>query len=163
MTIIVRPALLEDAPEMVSLINASSAQGGTTAHQTAFDDNRMIGHYLAPKLIISCQVAHEGDALLGFQSVKWPSSDSRPKDWGIIATFVKDGQQGKGVGSALFLATRNEATLAGVAAIDATIRADNFAGLAFYEKMGFREDGRLKDVSLTDGTKVDRIQKALSL
>lgn len=168
MNVVVRPAELEDAPQMVTLLNAIIEKGGTTAQQSLFDDDRMIRHYLTPKRIISCQVAVEGDELLGFQSLDWadPSyagPNARPNDWGVIASFVKEGQQGKGVGAALFNATYNAGTAAGVVAIDATIRADNRPGLNYYEKMGFREDSRLLAVPLRDGTIVDRVRKVLAL
>jgi hypothetical protein len=43
--------------------------------------------------------------------------------------------------------------------INATIRADNTGGLAYYAKMGFETYGITKDVPLLDGTPVDRINK----
>ena len=47
--------------------------------------------------------------------------------------------------------------------IDATIRADNRGGLAYYERMGFREQTRLLGVPLRDGRPVDRVRKRLDL
>lgn len=164
MTINVRPARPEDAPQMVDLLNRIIEIGGTTAHQTPMTVERMMDHYLAPKLLISCVVAVKGADLLGFQSLEWsdhnPSDPhSRPADWAYIASFVKDGQQGKGIGSQLFKATSAAAKAKGVTAINATIRADNPSGLAFYGRMGFREEDRIVAVPLTDGTPVDRIRK----
>ena len=162
--ITVRPAIPADASQITDLINTIIKTGGTTAHQTLFDDARMLNHYLAPEDLVSCMVAYKDDELLGFQSLKWPEPDANPPDrvWGYIASFVKEGQQGKGVGYRLFSATKSAAQSAGVNAIDATIRADNIGGLAFYEKMGFRESARFS-APLTDGTSVDRIRKDLLL
>ncbi len=162
--ITVRPARPDDARQMAALINTIIETGGTTAHQTLFDDNRMLNHYLAPAALVSCMVAHQGDELLGFQSLKWPEPDANPpgRVWAYIASFVKEDQQGKGVGFRLLSATKAAAHSTGVDAIDATIRADNAGGLAFYEKMGFRETGRYS-APLTDGTSVDRVRKDLLL
>lgn len=166
--ITVRPANKTDAFAMTNLLNAIIDVGGTTAHQRHFDEARMMSHYLAPPSIIVCHVALEQNVLLGFQSLEWsndtPSDPyARPSDWAYIASFVKDGHQGKGVGAQLFKATESRAKKAKVKAIDATIRADNAQGLSYYAKMGFRDDGLNPDVPLRDGTKVDRIKKALYL
>ena len=164
----IRPAKSTDAPAMTELLNAIIETGGTTAQQSLFDDERMRSHYIAPDNNISCQVALDGDDLVGFQSLYWadPSftgENSRPADWAVIASFVKEGQQGKGIGIHLFEATRQSAIAAGVTAIDARIRADNVPGLAYYERMGFRQDSVIKGVPLRDGTKVDRVRKAFYL
>ena len=48
-------------------------------------------------------------------------------------------------------------------AINATIRADNAGGLAFYTKQGFVDYGVTPAVPLADGTPVDRVHKRFSL
>jgi ribosomal protein S18 acetylase RimI-like enzyme len=57
---------------------------------------------------------------------------------GVIGTYVKPGLGRRGIGSALFSATAAAARRAALPAIDATIAADNPAGLAYYAAMGFR-------------------------
>ena len=47
----------------------------------------------------------------------------------------------------------------GLKAINATIRADNVSGLAYYTKMGFETYHRVKQVPLSDSTPVDRVKK----
>lgn len=64
-----------------------------------------------------------------------------------------------GVGTTLFAATLAAAEERNIEVINATIRADNTGGLAYYEKMGFRTYNMLEKVPLNDGTPVDRIQK----
>jgi ribosomal protein S18 acetylase RimI-like enzyme len=65
----------------------------------------------------------------------------------------------RGVGTALFAATLSAAEELNIEFINATIRADNTGGLAYYEKMGFRTYRTLESIPLRDGTLVDRIQK----
>lgn len=166
--ITIRPGTPDDASAMVDLLNRIIEIGGTTAHLTPMTVDSMTARYLAPKTLISCVVAYEWEDFLGFQSLKWFEDDpadpnARPATWGTIASFVKKGQQGKGIGPKLFAATLKAAKDQNVEAIDATIRADNVPGLAYYEKMGFREDSRLLQVPLRDGTKIDRIRKVLTL
>jgi ribosomal protein S18 acetylase RimI-like enzyme len=128
----------------------------------------MIARYIAPPRLASCVTAWEGDRLVGFQMLEWPDPDwtdwgSVPADWGLIASFVARGAQGRGAGRAMFVATLDIARAVGMAAIDATIRADNRAGLAYYTGLGFVDYDRVTGVPLGDGTKVDRIRKCYAI
>ena len=160
----VRTARTEDVPALVSLINAIIAAGGTTAHLRGFDSARMLSHYVAPERGISCVLAEDAGGILGFQALEWcdpgwPGPHRLPADWAVIASFVRPGAQGRGVGRALWQATRAAAVAAGVTSIDATIRADNAGGLAYYAGIGFRDYARLDGIPLSDGRPVDRICK----
>ncbi len=160
-----RTAVAADAPQMTSLLNGVIVAGGTTAHQRQFTEDRMTHHYIDPAGLVSCIVAEWGPDIVGFQCLVWPndSGDAFPQSWAIIATFARSGQTGSGIGTALFQATRIAAGQSGVRTIDATIRADNPIGLAYYSRLGFRDYDRLIGVPLRDGTKVDRIRKRLDL
>jgi len=85
------------------------------------------------------------------------------QDMGSIATFARPGTAQKGIGSALFKATLAASHAAGYTHLDATIRADNTGGLAYYSKMGFQDHSVTKAKPLSDGTKVDRIHKRLKI
>ncbi|WP_341367677.1 GNAT family N-acetyltransferase [Yoonia sp. BS5-3] len=162
---IIRPATAADAPDMVTLLNAIIEAGGTTAHQTLFDETTMLEHYIESDGLISCLVAEIEEVVLGFQWLRWakPEQDGVPDDWAIIASFVANRAAGKGVGQHLFKATRTAASQAGVAAIDATIRADNTPGLRYYSGLGFVDYDRLTGLALSDGTIVDRIRKRFDI
>lgn len=138
MTIDIRPAKPEDAPQMCALLNAIIEKGGTTAHRRAYDEARMLANYICNPYGVSCFVADKAGAILGFQSLERDNPDYPvPDRWGVIATFVKVGTQGRGIGQRLFAATQASAHAARLIAIDATIRAENEGGLAYYGKMGF--------------------------
>ena len=161
-----RPATSADAGVLAALLNQIIKTGGTTAHLNPFDAPRMLNHYIAPPLAISCTLAEFGGTIAGFQALEWsdpnwPGPDSLPADWALIASFVDADFQGRGVGKALFTKTRAAAQSAGVRCIDATIRADNQGGLAFYTSLGFTDYSRLRDIPLSDGTLLDRIRKKL--
>lgn len=161
---IIRPAHPDDAPQMAALLNDIIAEGGTTAHQTPFDADRMRAHYIAGPTIICCHVAEESGQVLGFQHLDGPEpDDTDAAGWGYIASFVARQAAGKGIGQLLFAETCKVAAAAGVNAINATIRADNVPGLRYYSGLGFTDFGRLVDVPLRDGTKVDRIKKRFDL
>jgi L-amino acid N-acyltransferase YncA len=165
MTPTIRAATPADAAAMAALLNEIIAAGGTTAYENPFDATAMDDQYISGTTVICCSVAERDGRLVGFQGLFWPddADDPFPPGWAIIATFVRRGERGGGIGAALFARTRTEARKAGVTTIDATIRADNAGGLAFYTHMGFRDYGRLAAVPLKDGTPVDRVRKRLDL
>ena len=162
----IRAAIPADADALAALLSQIIDAGGTTAHLNPFDAPRMLNHYIAPPLAISCFVAQVGGTIAGFQALEWsdpnwPGPDSLPADWALIASFVHADFQGRGIGKALFTKTLAAAQCAGARCIDATIRADNQGGLAFYTSLGFTDYSRLRDIPLSDGTLVDRVRKRL--
>lgn len=165
MSLLVRPALRPDAPAMAELINAIIAIGGTTAYEDPFDAARMIAEYIDPPRFVSCVVAEEDGRLLGFQGTtrSYDASDPFPDDWAIIGTFTRVGLTGRGVGAAMFAGTVEIARAAGIRTIDATIRADNTGGLAFYSRLGFVDYAVIAAKPLKDGAPMDRIRKRFDL
>ena len=159
----VRPARDADAAELAELLNEIIARGGTTALQEPFTPARLAETYLTGPEVISCVVAANGETgrLEGFQTLI--HEDDLPPDIGDIGTFARVGGTQRGVGTALFAATRAAALLKGLSAINATIRADNTGGLAFYGRMGFVDHSVRPAVPLKDGTPVDRINKRYAL
>ena len=144
------------------------AIGGTTAHQRPFDAERMEHHYITDPHIISTTVAEVDGVFAGFQCLARPDPnyqgpDAMPADWSYIASFVKVGMTGHGIGKALFADTLAAGKACGAVAIDATIRADNASGLRFYAALGFQDFAVVKDVPLRDGTIVDRVRKVYTL
>ena len=155
---IIRPASIDDAAQMTALLNDIIAAGGTTAHQTPFDDDRMIAHYIACPTGICCNVAENHGQVLGFQQLDGPDPDQGGEaGWGYVASFVKTSASGTGIGQKLFAETLKQAKRAGVRHINATIRADNTVGLRYYHGLGFVTIDRQIGVPLTDGTPVDRV------
>lgn len=162
----VRPVRVEDAPELAALLNQVIAQGGTTALQEPFTPEVLAETYLTGETVICCFVAVDRSSgrLEGFQTLgRYPGLPEDIDDIGDIGTFARVGGVQRGVGSALFAATRQEARRQGLTAINATIRADNTGGLAFYSRMGFVGHAVRPAVPLRDGVLVDRISKRYRL
>ncbi len=161
--LLVRDVTREDAPALADLLNAVIAAGGTTALEAAFTPDALDETYLTGPNVICCFVAVDRTSgrIGGFQTLG--RHPGLPGDVGDIGTFARiDGTQ-RGIGSALFAATRARAGALGLTAINATIRADNAGGLAFYGKQGFVDAGVTPAVPLRDGTPVDRIHKRFAL
>jgi len=145
-----------DAAELAGLLNEIIRAGGTTALETELSPQEFDDWFISGQYALACHVAEADDVLYGFQSLSLYGDP--PRGWADIATFARIAPKRKGVGTALFAATLREARDLGLKAINATIRADNVSGLAYYEKMGF-ETYRVKQVPLVDGTLVDRVKK----
>jgi L-amino acid N-acyltransferase YncA len=159
----IRPARGGDAPGLAELLNAIIARGGTTALEDPFAPEALDLAYLTGPDVICCFVAVDRGSgrLEGFQTL---GRDPRlPDGCGDIGAFARVGGTQRGVGAALFAATRAEARRLGLTALNATIRADNAGGLAFYGRMGFADHSVRPAVPLKDGHPVDRINKRYDL
>lgn len=156
--IIVRPARQSDLEALCTLLNQIIEIGGTTAIEEPLSESDFDAYFLTGADHIACLVAENGaGAVLGFQALE--RHRALPADWADIATFARLKPKTPGVGSALFKETLALAKRQGLVAINATIRADNAGGLAYYAKMGFEDYAVAQAVPLRDGRPVDRISK----
>ncbi|MFC7475929.1 GNAT family N-acetyltransferase [Dankookia sp. GCM10030260] len=154
----IRPVQDLDAPALADLLNEIIARGGTTALEEPFTPRALADAMLTGPDVICCFVAQDdGGSPAGFQSLV--RVEGLPDGIGDIATFSRVGWVQQGTGSRLFAATREAARQQGLAAINATIRADNAGGLAFYSRLGFTDHAIRRAVPLRDGTPVDRVSK----
>ena len=140
----IRPAVETDIDGMRTLLNEIIRVGGTTAITNELSPDEMREWFISGGSVVSCFVAIDSDGtIVGFQSLS--KYDTLPAGWVDIATFASRARHKSGVGSALFAHTREEATMLGFTAINATIRVVNEGGLAYYSRMGFEsylvEDG----------------------
>ena len=158
----IRPAVDADVKGMRTLLNEIIRVGGTTAITNELSPDEMREWFISGDEVVSCFVAVDSDgAISGFQSLS--TYGTLPAGWLDIATFARRSRHKSGVGSALFVRTREFASRHGAIAINATIRVDNVGGLAYYGKMGFTtylvEDGDPKD----DGRVFNRVHKRFDL
>lgn len=157
MHLTIRNANAEDAGELAAILNEIIAIGGTTAIETPLSPEELADWFITGEWPLACHVAETSSGLTGFQSLSLYGNP--PEGWADIATFARQSPKIPGVGTALFAATLSAAREHDIEFINATIRADNISGLAYYEKMGFRTYDTIERVPLKDGTLVDRIKK----
>lgn len=155
----IRQVKEDDAEELTLLLNEIIARGGTTALEEPFTASHLAATMLTGTNVICCFVGVERATgrLAGFQSLQRYHDLS--DGIGDIATFTRIGLIQRGLGSALFTATCAAARHRRIKAINATIRADNIGGMAFYGRMGFVDYDMQRALPLKDGTLVDRIGK----
>lgn len=139
----IREAQAGDAPGMAAVQAAIAAARASIGRAPApADAAGVAARYLDHPDRIRCTLAEEGGRILGFQSLRLARAGNpygTPPGWGIIGTHVAPDAAGRGIGRALFAATTAAARAAGLQLIDACIGAQNAAGQAFYEALGFRD------------------------
>ena len=158
---LIRKAVASDAAELAGLLNEIIRAGGTTAIETELSPEEFDTWFISGDYPLACHVAEADGRLWGFQSLSLFGDP--PAGWADIATFARMAPKKPGVGTALFAATHKAARELGLTTINATIRADNVSGLAYYAKMGFETYNTVRQVPLSDGTPVDRVKKRFSV
>lgn len=154
----IRLAVTSDNSDLCSLLNEIIEIGGTTAFQKPLQHDGIEHHFINGPECLCCLVAETTNAeIAGFQALS--IHPALEKSWADIATFARITPKTPGTGTALFKQTIVQAQHHKIATINATIRADNISGLAYYSKMGFQEYSVNAAVPLLDGTPVDRISK----
>lgn len=154
---IVRDVEHRDCGELCLVLNQIITIGGTTAFELELDEDEFKSYFLNGSACINSFLVEHDNMLMGFQSLSHHSK--LPEGWGDIATFSRVEPRVRGVGTKLFDATKDYAQRNKIEFINATIRADNKAGLAYYEKMGFVDYSVTRNIPLLDGSGVDRISK----
>ena len=158
---IIRPATPADAPQMAALQNQIILIGGTTAHQHPRPPAVVAQAYITGADCICCHVAELDGVVVGFQAVG--QHPDLPQGQGDIGSSVSVDVQGRGVGQRLFTATRAACLAAGLTRLNATIRADNVPGLAYYRGLGFTPYADDPEFALQNGQIVGRIHHQLDL
>lgn len=150
------------AAEMSEILNDIIAIGGTTALTKPVASADIV-QWMAFAPGRSAWHVAENDAgrVVGFQWIE--PANYLPAEAAEIATFVRPGQTGLGIGSVLFRATEAAARALGYRWINANIRADNSGGLIYYQSRGFEDYGRIPDYELDDGSRVDKVLKRYEL
>ncbi|MFZ2100553.1 MAG: GNAT family protein [Oricola sp.] len=152
----IRSCRTDDLPELCDLVNEIISMGGATILETRFTVPDFVDHFFNSQIQISCLVAEGPDGgILGFQILSF--HEQLPEDWAEIATFVRASPRLSGVGTALFSETLDLAAKFELSTLNATVRADNAGGIAYYEKMGFVPYEVERGVPLRSGRPVDRV------
>lgn len=139
----IRSATTNDAGGMSKVLHDLLLAG---KRKTAGGPDWVRTRYICDPDRICCSVAIDDDgSVLGFQSLKHAREGNpygTPVGWGIIGTHIRPSAARRGIGMGLFAVSRKAALHAGLQQIEACIGADNEAGLAYYEAMGFRSHDR---------------------
>lgn len=160
---ILRPATLEDVPELARLgresFCASFAHLYRPQDLSAFLEQVYSQHSVAEEVTgaeCSHALAEEGGELVGYCKLRYPScftarSDAQnPIELGQL--YTAPGQTGRGIGAALMDWALDHARSLGCDAIQLSVYAENFGAQRFYQRYGF---AKIADITFTVGDHVD--------
>ncbi len=150
MNITIRPFKDIDTTQMTEILNEIIEIGGTTAYLITLPQSELASWVARGVEHTSWTVAeNEAGHLVGFQ---WAEPHPLlPPEAASIATFVRVGVVGRGIGTRLFAETSKHMKRFGFEWINASIRSDNDSGLRYYTKMGFNDWKIEPDAALSDG------------
>ncbi len=96
-------------------------------------------------------VAEEGGEVLGYAyACRW--ADRAAYDWSVeVSIYVAAGQQGKGLGRALYAELFDRLRAQGFRVAVAGITLPNPASIGLHESMGFEPIGSLRDIGFKEG------------
>jgi RimJ/RimL family protein N-acetyltransferase len=81
---------------------------------------------------------------------------------GVLGMGLLPEFRGLGIGTKLINATMAAACDAGMTRIELHVHANNPAAIALYKKVGFKQEGILRDKTLIDGRYIDSIMMAVT-
>ncbi len=162
MEIAIRAFVHNDLPQMTELLNEIIEIGGTTAYLSPLTESDLESWTKRKVAHARWNVAQDDTGrIVGFQ---WAESHPNlPPEAASIATFVRVGVVGAGIGSKLFAKTSEQMKELGFEWINASIRSDNDSGLRYYSKMGFRDWKVEPDAKLSDGRVTGKNHKRFNL
>ena len=101
-------------------------------------------------------VACADDEVVGSLTLHTTPTRPRIRHVGSIGMAVRDDWQGRGVGTALMRAALDLAeNWLNLSRVELEVYADNAAGIALYEKLGFEREGTHRRYAFRDGKYVD--------
>lgn len=157
--VVIRPASLEDAAGIATVLRTVAAErvhsaidrAWTTTQQRRYLDS------LSRREAVQVAIAASGD-VVGCQSLDlYSPALSSMAHVAQLGTFVLPEWRGRGVGRALFDATKQFATSAGYRKFAIQVRASNESAQSFYKRLGFVECGRFRAQVIIDGREDDEI------
>lgn len=162
MQVTIRAYDQKDLLQMTEILNEIIEIGGTTAYLSPLKESDLESWTKRKVAHARWNVAQdETGQIVGFQ---WAESHPNlPPEAASIATFVRVGVVGTGIGLKLFEATSTQMRALGFEWINASIRSDNDSGLRYYTKMGFIDWKVDPDAALSDGRVTGKNHKRFDL
>ena len=159
--ITIRPATEDDAEAFAKVFADRSASNGTLQHpytSTEVWRTRLAGNVGTRQVVLAAVV---NGRVVGNAGVHAVSDNPRQKHVCSLGISIAHAYQGRGVGRALMNACLDFADRwANYSRVTLTVHADNARAIALYESLGFKHEGRLRDLSFREGGYVDALMMA---
>ncbi len=156
----IRDARVEDAEDMVGILNPIIAARIYTALDTTFsvEEQRTFISTFPPRGIFHVAVDSTSGRVVGLQDVSPFGDFTHAFDHvGVIGTFINLNRRREGIATQLFAATFKVARRKGYEKFFTYVRADNEPALQTYLAQGFRVVGTAGRHAKIDGRYIDEI------
>jgi L-amino acid N-acyltransferase YncA len=141
----IRTAHAQDAAAITAIIEGVASEQIYSAINRPWsieEQHRYLCALSGRETVHVAETAAEG--VVGYQILElWAPTLESMAHVGQVGTFLRPAWRSRGVGLALFTATAHFARQYGFAKFVAMVRASNAQALRFYQRLGFRECGRL--------------------
>ena len=157
--LLIRRATGRDAERIVAILRKISSERVHSAidEPWSVDEERSYLESLSPREAVHVAVAENGQ-VIGFQTLdRWSPTLNSMAHVAQLGTFLLPEWRGRGVGTALYKTALAFARASDYSKIVIQVRASNQSAQAFYERLGFRPCGRLKQQVRIDGQEDDEI------
>ena len=155
----IRRAASADAEGIVAIIQGIASEriySAITKPWSADEQRQYIVSLSAREAIHVAEIA--GNAIIGYQTLElWAPTLDSMSHVGQIGTFLSTEWRRCGTGQALFQSTVQFARRHEYGKFVIQVRASNVSAQAFYQRLGFRECGRLTRQVRIDGQDDDEI------
>ena len=162
---LIRRASLDDAEGIAMVLDAVTRERIHSAIERAWTaaEQRTYLASLSTREVFHVAIAATGQ-IVGYQSLDlYSPSLSSMAHVGQLGTFLLPEWRRRGVGLALFDATRQFAASSGYQKLVIQVRASNLSAQEFYKRLGFVACGRLRAQVIVEGTQDDEIVMELFL
>lgn len=143
--IAIRRATGADAPAIIAILEGIASERVYTAVNKPWSAEEQRRHLGALSAREAIHVAESGGKdIIGYQTLElWAPTLDSMSHVGQVGTFLAPAWRRQGLGQSLFQATLDFAAQHGYLKLVIQVRASNLSAQAFYQRLGFRECGRL--------------------
>ena len=160
MDLLIREVRLDDAEQIVSILNPIIESGLYTALDTPLTveaEREFMANFPQCRVFHVAEPCREG-RIVGSQTIEPYATCTHTFDHAaVMGTFVDLSQRRQGIGTRLAEVTFETARRKGYEKLSTYLRADNLAALAFYLKLGFRIVGTAQKQAKFGQRYVDQI------
>ena len=143
--IIIRKATADDAQAILAVLEGIASERIYTAIDNPWSPEQQRRYLMSLSAREAVHVADTGkEGVIGYQTLDlWAPSIHSMAHVGQLGTFLRSEWRRQGIGEVLFRGTLDFARQRDFLKFVIQVRASNTAAQTFYERLGFRECGRL--------------------
>jgi ribosomal protein S18 acetylase RimI-like enzyme len=144
-TVAIRRATAADAEAIVAILEGIASERIYTAINRPWSADEQRQYLVSLSAREAIHVAEpRGEAIIGYQTLElWAPTLDSMAHVGQIGTFLAPEWRRRGIGEALFRSTLDFARKRDYLKFVIQVRSSNASAQAFYQRLGFRECGRL--------------------